>query len=111
MYHLDVYFCLFLTKKSEMCKIIHIFDAIFDHIPGNFFPALRITISACFCCTQDGGFLVRPSESKNNASPYSLTLWYDMKVRNLKIRRREEDGKFALGTPKEKEEVRRATNN
>ena len=29
-YHLDVYFCLFLTKQSEICKIIHIFDAIFD---------------------------------------------------------------------------------
>ena len=34
IYHLDVYFCLFLTKKSEICKIIHIFNAIFDHIPG-----------------------------------------------------------------------------
>ena len=34
MYHLDGYVGLFLITMFEICKIIQIFDAIFDHIPG-----------------------------------------------------------------------------
>ena len=35
-FNLDGNVCLFLTKISEICKIFHIFDNIFDHIPVKF---------------------------------------------------------------------------
>ncbi|XP_072027374.1 uncharacterized protein [Amphiura filiformis] len=54
-------------------------------------------------CRQDGAFLVRNSEKGGESAPYSLTLWYNNKVRNLKIRKRQEDGKFELGNYKDNE--------
>ena len=47
IYHLDEYFALFLTKISEICKIIHIFDTIFDHIHLAFFQPCT-SIVDCF---------------------------------------------------------------
>ncbi|XP_022101580.1 extensin-like isoform X2 [Acanthaster planci] len=52
----------------------------------------------------DGAFIVRNSSKGEDNIPYSLSLWYNNKVRNLHIRLRD-DGKYALGTYKENEQV------
>jgi hypothetical protein len=51
----------------------------------------------------DGSFLIRKS-SKSNAK-YTLCLYYKNKIRNLHIRERENDHKYALGEAKENEKV------
>jgi hypothetical protein len=50
---------------------------------------------------EDGSFLVRPSQSQN---PLTLTLWYRRRPYNISIRQRS-DGRCALGTEKENEQV------
>jgi hypothetical protein len=51
---------------------------------------------------EDGSFLVRPSAQSQN--PLSLTLWYRRRLYNIGIRHRL-DGRYALGTEKENEQV------
>ncbi|XP_038070565.1 extensin-like isoform X2 [Patiria miniata] len=52
----------------------------------------------------DGAFVVRNSTKGGDNIPYSLSLWFNNKVRNLHIRLRD-DGKYALGTYKDNEQV------
>ncbi|KAJ9580745.1 hypothetical protein L9F63_024071 [Diploptera punctata] len=49
---------------------------------------------------ENGGFLVRPSSKGEQA--HTLALWYNGRMYNIPIRHRS-DGRYALGTEKEKE--------
>ncbi|XP_033632843.1 pollen-specific leucine-rich repeat extensin-like protein 1 isoform X2 [Asterias rubens] len=53
---------------------------------------------------KDGAFVVRNSARPDQTTPYSLSLWFNNKSRNLHIRLRS-DGKYALGKFKENEQV------
>ncbi|XP_071792991.1 uncharacterized protein [Asterias amurensis] len=53
---------------------------------------------------KDGAFVVRNSARPDETTPYSLSLWFNNKSRNLHIRLRS-DGKYALGKFKENEQV------
>ncbi|XP_071506615.1 uncharacterized protein [Diadema antillarum] len=52
-------------------------------------------------CRRNGAFVVRPGKDRQN-KPFSLSLWYNGRVRNLQIRHRM-DRKYALGSQKDHE--------